>query len=157
VSQNYVNPEATRTADLGPCRCPVDPAPHERDSAEVVVRFGYGDKGKIWQTRRAAGLEAAHQVMVLLGVRSWTLVRPDGSARPINPEEVARLDELTIIGRSGPDPGQPLAKGLVDYLDEAMEPEDPLPNPSGAPSPDGPSESASPTQTIQAQPSSTST
>ena len=153
---NYNDPAATRSVDLGPCRCPVDPKPHVNDSADVVVRFGFGPLGRIRQASRTFGAEEGYQVAILLGAKRWTLVLPDGSARPIDAEQVAMLDEATVTGVEGPD-GEVVQHGLMFYLAEAIEPEDPLPNAPGAPSPDGRPESASPTQTIQAPQTSTST
>lgn len=156
---NYVDPAATRTADLGPCRCPVDPKPHARDSAEVVLRFGFGEKGRIRQAGRTLGIEASYQVMILLGTKSWTLVLPDGSARPIDSDQVSRLDEIIVLGEED-DLGELRTPGFMQALLPAMqagEPEAPLPNASGAPSSDGRSGSASPTQTTTTSPNSTST
>lgn len=142
---NYVDPAATRPFVIGPCRCPVDPKPHVEDSADIVVRFGYGERGKIRQAGRLGGLEALNMASILHGVKRWTLVLPDGSARPIDAAQVALLDEDTVE-RLVSDEG----------LDQAWA-EDPLPNRSGAPSPDGSSASASPIQTIPEPSSSTST
>ncbi|MES2210956.1 MAG: hypothetical protein V4515_12360 [Chloroflexota bacterium] len=138
---NYADPDATRPVDLGACRCPG--TPHSADSADVVGRFGYGELGKIRQAGRLGGPEAFKAMAVLIGVKRWTLVLPDGKPRPIDAGQVSMLDEWTI-------------DALIVHLDEAFA-EDPLPNAPGAPSPDGPSESASPTPTIQAPESSTST
>ena len=154
---NYVDEKATRTQDLGPCRCPVEPRPHVNDSAEVVTRLSFAEKGRVRQAGRIAGQEAAMQVAILIAVRSWTLVLPDGSARPITAEEIARLDELTVSGYEHPVTGDVVQEGLLHAIDRLLDPEDPLPNGSGAPSPDGPQESATPTQTTPAPPSSTST
>jgi hypothetical protein len=152
VQSNHVDEAATRTFDLGPCRCPVDPKPHVNDSAELVSRFGIDAKGRIRHAGRQFGVEAGFQVAILLGVKSWTLVRPDGSARPITAEEVARLDEATVTGIDALG-----VAGLMQGLGPLMEPDDPLPNPSGAPSSAGRSESASPTQTTPTPATSTST
>lgn len=143
MAGNYVDPGATRPADLGPCRCPVEPKPHERDSANVVPLFGYGDRGAIRQAGRLGGPEAFKATMLLRGVKSWTLVLPNGSARPVDAAQIALLDEATV-------------DALVEALDEAFA-EDPLPNAPGAPSPDGRSGSATSTQETEAPPSSTST
>ncbi len=157
MANNFTDQEATRAVDLGPCRCPVEPRPHVNDSADVVVRFGFGALGRIRQASRTMGPEAGYQTAIVLGVKRWTFVLPDGSARPITYEQVALLDEATVTGTEGEVPGSVLQAGLMTYLSDAIEPEDPLPNGSGAPSPDGRSESASPVPTTQAPPSSTST
>ena len=156
MQSNYVDEAATRTQDLGPCRCPVDPKPHTNDSAEVVTRFAFGAKGRIRQAARTLGTEAGYQVAIVLGVKSWTLVRPDGSARPITGEEIAALDEMTVVGREGPG-GEIVQEGLMHALAPLLDPEDPLPNGSAAPSPAGQSESGSPARTIPPPPTSTST
>lgn len=145
VQSNYVDPDATRPVDLGPCRCPVEPRPHERDSADVVVLFGEGQRGKIRQAGRLGGAEALKQMAVLLGVKRWSLVLPDGSVRPINAEQVERLDEGTVelLLRQG-------------ALDDAFA-EDPFPKLLGAPSPNGSSASASRTPTTRTRRRSTST
>jgi hypothetical protein len=142
---NYVDPEATRPepVDLGPCGCPLEPKPHARDSAVVRARFGYGDRGIIRQAGRQGGPEAFHIQTIVRGVVSWTLLLPDGKPRPIDVLQANRLDEPTV-------------DKLIDALDEAFA-QDPLPNESGAPSPDGPLESASPTPTTPAPPEPTTT
>ena len=96
---------------------------HERDSAVLVVRLGYGAKGAIRETARRAGIEAANLTALLRGVRSWNLVLEDGSPRPLDATEVALLDDTTV-------------DWLLDELDGAWA-EDPLPNASGDSSPDG--------------------
>jgi hypothetical protein len=145
VASNYVDPDETRPVDLGECRCPVMPRPHVRDSAQIVARFGYGDRVRI----KEAGGGAANQLAIFLGVRSWTLVLKDGTARPINPSQIYLLDEATV-------------EALItdDALGAAMQ-DEPLPNAPSAPSPDGSQESAGPTPTTptatETPPSSTST
>ncbi len=138
---NYADPTATRPVDLGACRCPG--TPHTSDSADVAQRFGYGELGRIRQAGRIGGVEAFKATAVLIGVRRWSLVLPDGKPRPIDAGQVSMLDERTI-------------DALITTLDEAFA-EDPLPNAPGAPSPDGLSESASPTPTIPTPPTSTNT
>lgn len=130
---NYIDPAATRPFDLGPCRCPVDPKPHARDSADIVVRFPYGDRAKI----RAASGGASNIVAILLGVKRWTLVMPDGSARPVDSGQVYLLDEPTV-------------DALIsdDGLGAAME-DEPLPKGSGEPSLAGTSAKRSPTRSPQ--------
>lgn len=155
MAENYVDGTATRTVDLGPCRCPVDPRPHVNDSAEVVTRFGFGAKGQIRQAARSLGQEAGYQVGVKLAVKSWTYVTPDGSARLISPDEIAALDERAFTGWDRPDGS--FQEGFIHVIDGLLDPEDPLPNASGAPSPDGRQASASPAPMTQAPASSTST
>lgn len=145
VHSNYVDPDFTRPVDLGPCRCPVEPRPHDRDSADIVALFGEGQRGKIRQAGRLGGAEAFKQMAILLGVKRWSLVLPDGSARPIDAQQVERLDEGTVELL--------LRKGA---LDDAFE-DDPLPKLLGAPSRNGSSESASRTRTTARRPTSTST
>lgn len=144
---NYVDPEETRPVTIGPCSCPPvgGKRPHETDTADLVVRFGYGELGRIRQTARIGGQEASYQVMILIGVKRWNLVKPDGSVREINALEVGRLPE-SIVTRLLED----------DMLGAAFE-DDPLPNRSGDPSPSGSPESDTPTQTTPTPSSSTST
>lgn len=118
---NYVDPDATRPFDLGPCRCPVEPKPHINDSADLIVRFPYGDRVRI----NEVSAMRANQVAILLGVKRWTLVLADGSARPIDAGQVYLLDEPTVDLLCG-DEG----------LGAAMK-DEPLPKASGAPSPAG--------------------
>lgn len=142
---NRADPADVKLVELGPCRCPG--LTHANDSAQVVRRLGYGARGAFREAVRRSGLEAGHLVVILHGVKSWTLTMPDGTPRPITPTEVALLDDATV-------------EGLIDGLDEAFD-EDPLPNASGALSPDGSSESAIPTPVtplpIETPPSSTTT
>lgn len=158
---NYADPSATRTVlfdewrdrqpdkdpirDLPSCRCPG--TPHQRDSATVVVRLGYGAKGAVREATRRGGIEAGHLVLILRAVRSWNLVVPDGSARPLDGQQVELLDDQTV-------------QWLLEELDQAWE-DDALPNASSAPSPDGSPGSAGPIQTTptttETSPDSTST
>lgn len=140
---NYVDPEATRPVELGPCRCPG--SPHTVDTADIVVRFGYGERGRIRQVTRVSGVEAGYQVAILLGVKRWNLVLPDGSARDVDAEQIARLDETTVN------------RLLDDELLGAAFEDEPLPKGPGDPSPSGSPESDSPTPTTPAPTSSTST
>ncbi|HXU85587.1 MAG TPA: hypothetical protein VN773_07255 [Verrucomicrobiae bacterium] len=148
---NYVDPSATRPVSLGPCRCPLvnGQAPHEADSANVVIRYGYGELGAIRRALRTQGVEAFKMAAIQLGVKSWNLVLPDGTPRPVDADQVARLDEATVTLFMGSD-------DVVGLLDEAFA-EDPLPNASGGPSPAGSPESGSPIPTTPEPPSSTST
>lgn len=156
MATNHVDPEATRPFDLGPCRCPVDPPPHVNDSANVVTRFGFGAKGRIRHASRTAGVEAGYQVAILLGVKSWTLVLPDGKERPIDSEQVALLDEAIVVGTQD-ELGQVVQEGLMHALAPLLAPEEPLPKPSADRSPAGRSASGSRTRTTRPPPSSTST
>lgn len=137
--ENRVDPDATKTADLGPCRCPGQP--HTGDSAVVVRLFSYAERGLIRQAGRLGGVEAFYLTTIARGVKSWTFVLPDGSPRPVTIEEVNRLDEGTV-------------DVLIAALDDAFA-EDPLPNESGAPSPSGSPGSATSTQTTPTPISST--
>lgn len=140
---NYADPAATRPVTIGPCRCPG--APHAEDTADIVVRFGYGDKARIRQTTRVAGIEAGYQVAILLGVKRWNLVLPDGAVRPIDAEQIGRLDEWTVD------------RLLEDELLGAAFEDDDLPLAPAASSQSGSQESGSPTPTTPTPPSSTST
>lgn len=87
--------------------------------------------------------EDAKAALVVLGTVRWNLVRPDGSARPITTDEVARLDEDS-----------------VDWLYEALEPairRRPLPNVTSGRSPDGSPASPSPIPTTPTATASTTT
>ena len=142
MTTNYVDPAATRPVNW-PCRCPVEPRPHPADTADVVVLFGYGERAAIRQAGRQGGPEAFKVEMLVRGIRRWNLVLPDGSARPLDRVQLEMLDEGTV-------------DRLVELLDGAFA-EDPLPNESGVPSPDGVSERDTPTQTTPPPESSTST
>lgn len=138
---NYVDPSSSRPVDLGACRCPG--TPHTSDSADVLIRFGYGELGAIRQAGRLSGPESFKAMAILLGVRRWSLVLPDGTPRPIDAAQISMLDERAI-------------DTLIAHLDGAFA-EDPLPNARGAPSPAGQSASASPTPPSPTSESSTST
>lgn len=107
---NRADREVTKRVDL-PCRCPG--IPHSGDSAQVVTLLGYGDRGKCRQTARLSGIEAFYQHLLLVGVVSWTFTLADGRARPVNAEEIALLDEGTVMA-------------LVEGLDEALR-DEPVP------------------------------
>jgi hypothetical protein len=91
---NYVDPEATRPVELGPCRCPG--TPHTIDMADVVAKFSYAQLGLIYQAGRSGGIEYSYQVAILLGVKRWNLTLPDGSAREIDSVQVGRLDKTDV-------------------------------------------------------------
>lgn len=147
---NYIDPEATRPVILGPCRCPG--SPHEWDTADIVRRFGYGERGRIRQATRSGGIEAGYQLAILLGVKRWNLVLPDGSARPVDVEQVARLDEPTV----GRILGLGIAEGEDEMLGEAFGDDD-LPLASAAPLLNGSQESGTPTPTTPTASTPTST
>lgn len=147
---NYVDPAATRPVTIGPCRCPG--TPHETDTADIVRLFGYGERARIRQAGRLGGIEQSYLMAILLGVKRWNLVMPDGSAREIDSEQVARLDETTVLRLLGLNAGD----GGDQMLGDAFA-EDELPLASAAPSPSGSQESGTPTPTTQTPPSSTST
>lgn len=128
-----------------PCQC--EGQPHTRDSATILRKIGYGIKGSVREATRRGGVESGHLILILHAVQSWNLVLEDGEKRPLDVQEVGLLDDLTV-------------QWLLDDLDPAWE-DEPLPNASSAPSPDGSRGSAGPTQTTptetEEQPPSTST
>ena len=146
MSGNYVDTGETRPVSR-PCSCPG--TPHAEDTADVRTRLGYGELALFRQAGylRSKGVvfsnEDAKAALLALGVRNWNLVRPDGSARPVSSQEIALLDEDTV-------------EWLFTELQPAIA-RKPLPNGSGAPSPDGPQESAGHTRTTKGQPQPTST
>lgn len=138
---NWIDPDATRPFDMGPCRCPVapgSPQPHVNDSADIVIRFPYGDRTKIY----AATGGQKNIIAILLGVKRWTLVLPDGRERPVDARQVHLLDEPTVTR-------------LVsdDGLGAAME-DEPLPKVSAARSRGGGRAKSSSTPTPLRQPRS---
>lgn len=146
MSENYVDTHATRAVSR-PCTCPG--TPHGEDTADVRVRLGYGEIATMraagWTRSRGAVFspEDSKVALIVLGVRRWNLVLPDGSERPLSQAQVELLDEET-----------------VDWLFRELSPavaRDPLPNPSADRSPAGRSESAGPTRTTKARPEPTST
>lgn len=137
---NYIDPDATHPVDLGECRCPGD-APHGHDDAVVVNLFGYGERGVIRQAGRMGGPEAFKLMAILKGVRSWSLTLPDGKPRPIDAQQLERLDEGTI-------------DKLIAALDPAFE-EDPLPKAPGAGSRNGSRVNGSSTRTTRTRGRST--
>ena len=136
---NRADPSQTKRVEL-PCRCPG--TPHASDSAQVVALFGYADRGVIRQAGRLGGVESFYQMMLLRGVISWTLTLPDGSARPVDEEEIGLLDEGTVIA-------------LVRGLDDAFA-EEPVPKASSGRSRSGTRVNGTSTPTIPTpQPSTT--
>lgn len=134
---NYHDPDATRPIEIGPCRCPVEPKPHTTDTADIRVRFGWGERQQI---EEAGSPSAINLAGLVAGVKRWNLVLPDGSARPLDRVQLILLDDATV-------------NRLVEELSGAME-DEPLPLASAEPSPDGSSATATPTPT---PPSSTET
>lgn len=142
---NYVDPEAVRPPIPIPCTCPG--TPHKEDYVTVVAQFGYGAKGVMRETARRQGTEAYNQKVIELGVKAWTFVLPDGKPRPVDADQIARLDEPTVELLLGDD-----ILGAAFLADD-----DPLPNGSGAPSDSGSQESATSTRKSRApRPSTTS-
>jgi hypothetical protein len=148
---NYSDPEAVRPPiALGWCGCPRkdgDPPPHgDTDYVTIVERLGYADIGVTRQIARVKGVEAYHQALILVAVKAWTFVLPDGKPRPIDSDQVGRLDERTVTRLLEDD-----ILGLV-FTDIEESP----PNGSGAPSVNGSPESASTIPTSPApEPSTT--
>lgn len=148
MTGNYVDTRLTRTVDLGPCRCPLEEPPHERDSAEVRERLAYAELAIFREAgwRRSGGAtfsnEDAKMALLTLGVKAWTLTLPDGSPRPVDADQVGLLDEAT-----------------VDLLWTALAPAvraDPLPKGSAGRSPAGTRASTTSTRkTRTRQPSTT--
>lgn len=158
MAGNYADPEETRWEEIGPCRCPGDPRPHTVDRVRVLAQLGYGDRARIAVATRSGGVEAGYMMTVLVGVKEWNLVLPDGSPRPITLEQIGRLDAVTLLGRTTGrgKAEQVVYRGILICLDPAWA-DDPLPNGSGAPSADGSSGRDTPTQTTSEPPSSTTT
>jgi len=143
---NYVDPEAVRPPiALGPCGCPG--TPHDTDYVTIAQELGYGDRGILSQLARNKGPEAYEQGIVIVGVKAWTLVLPDGKPRPIDTTQVAQLDMATMRRLLADD-----VLGLL-FADE----DDGPPNGPDDPSPSGSPESDTSTPTSQAlEPSTTS-
>lgn len=145
---NYVDPEAVRPPIPVPCSCPRAEgaeAPHDQDYVTVVRQFGYGAKGVMRETARRHGAEAYNQKVLELGIRAWTFILPDGKPRPVDAEQIARLDEPTVEVLLGDG-----VVGLAFLADD-----DPLPNGSSAPSDSGSRGSATTTLTSPAPEAST--
>lgn len=144
---NYVDTRETRSVSRPPCSCPG--TPHAEDTADIRVKLGYGElaivRDALW--RRSKGqypsTEDSKMALLALGVTRWNLVLPDGSARPVSTEEIARLDENTI-------------EWLHAELLPAIKRE-PLPNGSADRSPGGRSVNGGRTRTMKGQPQPTST
>lgn len=142
---NYVDPDAVRPPiAIGPCGCPN--TPHDTDYVTIAQELGYGDHGILNSLARSKGPEAYEQGVILVGVKAWTLVLPDGKPRPIDPTQVARLDRATV---------ERLLED--DVLGQLFEGETDPPNGPSAPSANGSPESATSTLTSPApEPSTTS-
>jgi hypothetical protein len=153
AAENYVDTGATRHVERrgaegrGVCLCPG--TPHDLDTADVRTKLGYGElaifrqAGWLRSRGQVFSTEDAKASLLALGVTSWNLVRPDGSARPISTAEVERLDEDTV-------------EWLYAELQPAIT-RNPLPNPSGAHSPGGRRASAGHTRTTKGLKAPTST
>lgn len=148
MSDNYVDATATRTVER-PCSCPGVPRPHELDTAEVRLKLGYGELAIFrqagWVRSKGAVFsnEDAKATVLALGVKRWNLVLPDGSGRNVTTQEIERLDEETV---------EWLYTALLPAIARV-----PLPNASGAPSPDGGPGSAGRTPKTRKPPKPTST
>jgi hypothetical protein len=143
---NYSDPEAVRPpVAIGPCRCPGKP--HDTDYATIVQRLGYGDIGMTRQVMQRKGIEAYYQALILVAVKAWTLVLPNGKPRPIDPEQVALLDEWTV--------NRLIEDDLIGaaLMDEDESP----PSGSGAPSQSGTQESAPASTPTDPEPAASTT
>lgn len=131
----FADPTSTDVISLGACQCPG--TPHETD--EAVVRYDLGASamarvGSAELTAARGDVYAAWRQLVVEATVSWNLLAADGSEAPITLTSVAELNHETLTA---------LAKGI----DELILAHGTLPNASGAPSPESPRGSASPTPT----------
>lgn len=118
--------------------------------------FGYGERAEIRQATRLGGVEAGYMKAILLGVKRWNLVLPDGSARPIDATQIAQLDEATVERLMGADVRAEEGDERDSLLGEAFE-VDELPLAFAASSPAGSQESGTRTQTTPSTSPPTST
>lgn len=123
MTARFINP-GTTTVDLGPCQCPG--TPHDRDTAEVREGLGWADLVDVRSADRTPGQRAL--ILVTRAVASWTLLEADAEGRavpvPVSEANVHRLDDAT---------SDLLWPACYAAFEAAQAP---LPNASGAPSPD---------------------
>ena len=115
----------TVTVPLGPCTCPGGIHP-DGDSAQVRAEIGDGElraattRGGFRSGRIFNGSESDDATIAAF-VLSWTLLDPDGTPYPIDPDVASRLDEATrtmLLGAINAASGRSvlLAKADVDAL-----------------------------------------
>jgi hypothetical protein len=106
----FASPFATREYIFpGDCRCPG--APHEHDTASVLLRVGASAKARIGRAELEGAVQhdplAAHRQVVLEGVSAWNLLWPDPAAE--DPEQA----EAVAV---------PINSGTVELLDDDLVP-----------------------------------
>jgi hypothetical protein len=130
----FADPEATVPVDLGPCRCAG--SPHERDTATVRAEIGDGELRSALSRGGFAGEGgfdggAADDESIARFVLAWTFTDARGRPVPISRQAASLLDEAT-------------RSTLLDAIASAVGARaGPLPNGSGARSPDSSPASAS--------------
>ena len=141
----FADATEVKVASLGACQCPG--SPHAQDEVVMHRQLGYGAKGEVqkagWISGRGVYYDsmAAQRKLIEVWLVSWNLFGNDGKPAVISEYSIAEMDEETIFA-------------LADAANDALERE-PLPNESGAPSADSPSESASPNRATRRRRSST--
>jgi len=90
VSGRFASPYTTETYVFGPCTCPG--APHEQDTAKVIISISPSAKARIGRAELEGAVRldplAAHRQVVLEGVSSWNLLWLDPSAEDLDTAKV---------------------------------------------------------------------
>ena len=144
----------TRPVPLGPCQCPGTPHP-DGDVAQVYSAIGWDD---LVDVGSAPTEGAGRRILVTRAIASWNLVELadvlDDDGNPTG-EQVAK--PVPVVEASVRLLGDATLTMLADAVNEAYEAaRDPVPNGSGALSPDSSSESASPSQPTTPTPTTSS-
>lgn len=125
----FVNAEATRTVDLGPCECPG--TPHDSDWAKLRDQLSGSEIGAL---QRVPVDEIATTEAVAPFITEWNLLGPDGEVMPISAEALRMLTAGSL---------SPISEALSAVITESVT----VPNGSSVPSPASSRGNASRTRT----------
>ena len=90
----FVDRKAVVSLDLGPCECPVEPKPHEKDFVHFRANRSYADR-LAEVDAGARGLQEYNRVRWQTRIKGWNLVNEDGKPVPVSNASFAELDAET--------------------------------------------------------------
>lgn len=113
----FVDRKAVKSLDLGPCECPVEPKPHERDYVHVKEFRSYTER-LAEVDAGARGLVEYNRVRWQQRIKGWNLVDENGKPLPVTQASFNELDPTTADA----------IQGFLNELDNEQLPDEELPN-----------------------------
>ena len=110
----FVDRNATQMVELGPCDCPVDPKPHDKDWVKLRENLSYADLLRL-SDAMAQGNEMAIRFMLRVRLADWNLVNTNGKKAAITDAIISELDQET-------------AGKIVEAINSISPEDDQLPN-----------------------------